>query len=94
MEGQFGARAFENATPFASGEGVPARVTARAIGAVFDIAGRGSAPGVGVQRKGRARGLHGPDASEMSPRSIGRCWPDKSSISSLVPSSMAPCPPK
>ena len=42
MEGQFGARGFDNAAPISSGEGVSPRSPIRAIGAVLEIAGSSS----------------------------------------------------
>jgi uncharacterized protein len=42
MEGQFGARSFDNAAPISSGDGVAPRPAARAIGAVIEIAGSSS----------------------------------------------------
>lgn len=42
MDGQFGARAFDNATPASSGDILPGRPSARPIGAVLAIAGSSS----------------------------------------------------
>src|SRR4051812_5250660 len=42
MEGQSGARAFDNAAPLSSGDAAAARPPVRPIGAVFDIAGSSS----------------------------------------------------
>src|SRR6476661_1595765 len=42
MEGQSGARAFDNATPISSGDPIPSRTQLRPIGAVYDIAGSSS----------------------------------------------------
>ena len=42
MDGQFGARGFDNATPLSSAEGMPTRAPVEPIGAVFEIAGSSS----------------------------------------------------